>query len=613
MIIRPMVVDAVKGSIAVGMIAGAFEMVSVAAHTKLDFTFIDALILSVVSISWGALMGLGLSLTLGLLVLLLGRKRALSYGERSAGSAGLVAVLVIGFYVWPVAFTFEAIGNHQRAVITACYPIPLAIVLWLHVRFWYRREEAGWPLKYSLLQTSAVASSVVVLLSSLIASSWRSNPENALTGDPNVLLVSIDTLRRDHVSIYGGENPIASTPRIDSVGQAGVVFYDAVTPIPETAPSHATMLTGLHPIQHGLSSNGMRLTTGATTLSRALRNEGYAVGAFVSSYAVDSHTGLDRDFHVYDDDFIPAVRGLSELGVSSFMAKVLMKLGSPEDFDWLLERDGVDTNQEAMDWIDRAGDEPWFAMVHYFEPHAPYEAPSATVDHRELLSSPNHIFTIEEADELRRLYALEAEQADGLVGDLLDFLDDRGMTSNTLVVVTSDHGEQLGEHDIFFHHHGLYDESIRIPLVMSAPFAEITGEVGQQVRLMDLAPTILSVLGLEPLPEASGVSLISWINAPEAPSMSSTLLGRRTPSLGEGRMLGLRTSEVKYIVDESSGEEMMFNLVDDPLEANDISESQPGAVAQARSVVMVDRGALVESEATESGDMDMLRALGYVE
>ena len=357
----------------------------------------------------------------------------------------------------------------------------------------------------------------------------------------------------------------------------------------------------------------MRLTTGATTLSRALRNEGYAVGAFVSSYAVDSHTGLDRDFHVYDDDFIPVIRGLSELGFSNIMAKLLMKLGSPEDFDWLLERDGLETNAEAMNWIDRAGDDPWFAMVHYFEPHAPYEAPSATVNHRELLSSPNHIFTVDEANELRRLYGLEAEEADGLVGDLLDFLNERGLVENTLVVVTADHGEQLGEHDIFFHHHGLYEESIRVPLVMSAPFAELAGEVSQQVRLTDLAPTILDILGLEPLPDASGVSLLTWIDAPDAPSMSTTLLGRRTPSLGEGRMLGLRTAEVKYLVDESSGDEMMFNLIEDPYELVDISSSQPGAVSQARSVVMVDRGALGESQAAESGDMEMLRALGYVE
>ncbi len=613
MIDRAMIVSAAKGSVGVGIIAGAFEMVAVAAHTKLDFDFLEVLLLSLVSVSWGALMGLGLSLTLGVLVLLFGRKKGLSYGERAAGASGFVAIIVVGFYVWPVAMEFESIGNHQRAVITACYPIPLAVVLWLHVRFWNRRDEAGWSLKYSLIQSSSAAATVVVVMSSLLASSWSSTPENALSGDPNVLLVSIDTLRRDHVSIFDGENPRTSTPRIDSVGESGVVFFDAVTPIPETAPAHATMLTGLHPIQHGLSSNGMSLTTGATTLSRALRNEGYAVGAFVSSYAVDSHTGLDRDFHVYDDDFIPFIRGLSELGVSNLMAKVLMKFGSPEDFSWLLERDGIDTNVEAMNWIDRAGDNPWFAMVHYFEPHAPYEAPSATVDHRDLLSSPHHIFTLDEANELRRLYALEAEESDALVGDLLDFLDDRGLTENTMVIVTADHGEQLGEHDIFFHHHGLFEESIRVPLVMSAPFASLVGEVSQQVRLTDLAPTILSVLGLEPLPEASGVSLLTWINTPDAPSMSTTLLGRRTPSLGDGRMLGLRTAEVKYLVDESSGEEWMYNLIDDPLEANDISSSQPGAVDQARGVVMVDRGALDVSQTTESGDMEMLRALGYVE
>ena len=157
-------------------------------------------------------MGLGLALTLGLLVLILGRKNSLSYGERSAGAAGIVAIFVVGFYVWPVALELESLGAHQRAVITACYPIPLAVVLWLHVRFWNRRDDAGWPLRYSLIQASCAAATIVAVFSSLLASSWSSSPDNALSGDPNVLLVSIDTLRRDHVSIYDGESPRTSTP-----------------------------------------------------------------------------------------------------------------------------------------------------------------------------------------------------------------------------------------------------------------------------------------------------------------------------------------------------------------------------------------------------------------
>ena len=165
-----MIVSTAKGGVAIGILAGAFEMVSVAAHTKLDFTLLDALLLSVISVSWGALMGLGLALTLGVLVLIMGRKKSLSYGERSAGAAGIVAIFVVGFYVWPVALELESLGAHQRAVITACYPIPLAVVLWLHVRFWNRRDDAGWPLRYSLIQASCAAATIVAVFSSILAS-----------------------------------------------------------------------------------------------------------------------------------------------------------------------------------------------------------------------------------------------------------------------------------------------------------------------------------------------------------------------------------------------------------------------------------------------------------
>jgi arylsulfatase A-like enzyme len=367
-------------------------------------------------------------------------------------------------------------------------------------------------------------------------------------------------------------------------------------------------------LRHGLISNGHSLLGGFDTLGERLRGEGYATAAFVSSFAVDSRTGLHRGFHLYDDDFSLRFRGISELQVFRVLSRLVFRFGNPEKHAWMLERSGARTNARFGQWLGRRSDKPWFAWVHYFEPHAPYEAPGATVDHRALMADPAHAYTAAESQSLKALYAKEVEAVDGLVGELLAGLEASGLAENTVVVLVSDHGEQLGEHGIDFHHHGLYEESLRVPLILSAPYLNLRGEVPQSVRLMDITPTILAAVGNEPLEHGGGENLLGYVNTPSRAAMSCSLYGRKAPAEGGGALFGLRTQAVKYILDVEADQELLFDLKTDRAEQKDIAEGQYDTVLQAREVVKQERSALQDQGAgAGAGDRARLRALGYVQ
>jgi len=385
-----------------------------------------------------------------------------------------------------------------------------------------------------------------------------------------------------------------------------------VTPTPETGPAHASMFTSLHPLRHEVLSNADSLGRAHTTLGERLRDEGYATGAFVSSYAVNRRSGLDQGFEVYDDDFAP-VRGLSRILLVQYLSTVAMASGQGHRLEWLLERDGDDTVELASRWVVARGERPWFAWVHLFEPHAPYEGAAATVDHRALLSDPDVVFTAEQEEELRRLYALEVEDADRIVGELMAVVPE-----NTIVVFTSDHGEMLGEHGIQFRHHGLYDPVLRVPLIVRMP--EIRGqvevEIPYQVRLMDIAPTILKAIKLDPFEPTEGVALQGFGQRIKKKSLVCDLFGRKGPALDEGCLLGLRSDSkaeedpdaqlrVKYILDGDGDE--FYNLVEDPAESRNIADQQPAAVEACRARVEPDAGRCGERDFTT----DALKSLGY--
>lgn len=603
-----------------GLLAGACEAVQIAFDIRLDLSYGEALLLAVTAAVMGGLLALGAGLGVGVLLQLVGR-RWQSHRVYTAAMAA-TGFFVSGFYLWNAAGILLEAGRLPAAVAMAACPVGVAGVVWFNAGYWARRESFGGSPKIGWSIVSALGAFAICLFAAGVSSGAGGPSGRALAGDPNVLLITIDTLRRDHVSAYGTDH--ASTPRMDALAEEGVLYWNAITPTPETAPAHVSMMTALHPIRHGVGDNSQRLAESYTTLAEILSEEGYATGAFLSSFAVNSRTGLNQGFQVYEDDFVPFVRGFSSILLARRLTNALMILGNPHDFPWLLERPGHATNKLAADWIRARGEMPWFAWVHYFEPHAPYEGPDQAVDHRDFLSQRHPTYTEAEAAELRRLYAYEAGLSDTQVGELLDLLDELELSDRTMVIVTADHGEQLGEHDIYFHHHNLYDESLQVPLIIRAPGQGgiINKVVEQQVRLMDLSPTVLKWLkfGREMEP-SEGVPLLEYATGQRKRSLPSTLYGRKTASLTDGTLFGMRAPaeleedqvHIKYIYDKTGGCERLFNLAEDPRELDNIAADQPGVMKPLREHVQREMGAASDMAADISeADLQKLEAMGYI-
>lgn len=609
-----------------GLWIGAVESCIVAARVQLDLTWIEAVGLAAVTTGLGGAMGFGLGAAAGLLLTPFHRPHD-SWTVPSRG-LGAVTFLLAGWHLWPMAWTLHQTARDVAALAAATLPLAFAGPILYNARYLLHRASivrpgtVRWPW-YSVL------GGLVITLGTATWMAWRPDqqePSEVPKGAASVVVVTIDTLRRDWLGAYGGPVP---TPHFDAFAKKNVLFLDAVTPLPETGPSHASLFTGLHPIRHGVLSNGQPLSRGFTTLAERLQEAGYDTGAFVSSFAVDSRTGLDQGFEVYDDDFFPWVPGLGEISAVNLAARLVMRFGDPLAIPWLLERDARVTNDRALRWLSRREGRPYFAWVHYFEPHAPYEAHEGSVDppdvnHRALLADESRVtYTPEIQEALRTLYGEEVRYVDAELGRLLDGLDAMGLAETTLVIVTADHGEMLGEHGFMFNHHSIYDPAVRIPLAIRFP--ELLGggvRVDTQVRMMDLPVTVMAWLRMDLPPLLEGIDLMPYVVGKGTGSEPVTLVGRKTASLSQGSLYGVRTgqgardagSRLKYILDLDTRTELLFDLEADPGEHTDISTHQPAVVQTCRTFVEQEAEA-VEGRPVrvDASTLEGLRALGYVE
>src|SRR5829696_8234609 len=250
---------------------------------------------------------------------------------------------------------------------------------------------------------------------------------------PNFLLVTIDTLRADHLGCYGRQ--AAMTPTIDNLANRGVRFATAVAHAPLTGPSHGSILTGRTPLGHGFRNNsGFAMHAGVHTAAELLRNAGYRTAAFVSAFPLDRRFGFNRGFDVYDDH---------------------LPKGNDRRRTPYVERAADATTDVALRWVDAqppgTAGAPWFLWVHYYDPHAPYEPPPDLA--RSGLSP----------------YDGEIAFVDRELNRLLQHVSRRGDVARTLTVVTADHGESLGEHGEETHGLFVYDATIRVPWIMAGP------------------------------------------------------------------------------------------------------------------------------------------------
>ena len=627
----PVVLRAPVLGLGLGALGGALEATKLAATLKLSVPFVAALELALSTILLDALLGVGLGVFGGVGAHLLARGRPPA--QRYALAMALTAVGLGCWFLWPAAGTMHEQGRLPAAIAFALIPVGIGGVVGFNALYWLRREELGESRRFGWFGWSLVASLVVGVAAAGGLSQREVGGSNALETDPHVLFITIDTMRWDHMSAYG-QSPV-QTPVLDALAAEGIRFDQAITPLPETGPAHAAMFTGRHPLRNGMLSNGHHLADPYLTLAEIVADEGYATGAFVSSFAVDSRTGLDQGFEIYDDDFFPWVRGVSEVLAVQWGLRVWMRFGDPLKLPWLLERPAPATYERATEWMEKsvASGRPFFAWVHTFDPHSPYEPhgmpgfedngtpEQPSVDHRWILANEaDFTYTDEVREGLRRLYAEEIAYSDRELGLFLDRVRALDPSRPMLIVLTADHGEMLGEHGIEFNHHGIWDETVRVPLiVVPVNHRPMSGEAGKvvphQVRVMDLFATVLDQLKLDPREDVDGFDVVKFSELPDQRSYATLLMGRKTASLTEGTVYGYRavnkeTGEpVKYMVDPDLGTESLFELDKDPTESMDISADHPPAVLALRERVEKEVGQRFDLPDPEAplGDLEQLQ------
>ena len=417
---------------------------------------------------------------------------------------------------------------------------------------------------------------IVVLVGALTTlGGWWSWPTGGRPpAGPNVLLITIDTLRADALGAYG--RPGGPTPTIDRLAEGGVRFADAHAHNVVTLPSHVNILTGRLPPDHGVRDNGgFHVPVDAETLATYLKRQGYRTGAFVSAFPLDSRFGLDRGFDVYDDRFT---------GRGSRPAFLIQ------------ERAAEQTVALARDWIDAGGDAPWFSWVHVYEPHFPYSPPAPFASRWP--GDP---------------YLGEVAAADAALAPLLEPILAAGAAAGTLVIVTSDHGEALGDHGEASHGIFAYESVLRVPLVMYAPSALQPGVIDAPARHVDLLPTILDALAL-PVPTGlAGRSLMPAAARGGPDGGVEVYFEALSASLNRGwaPLAGIIHGGFKYI-DLPSPE--LYDLQADPQESRNLAASNAERAADLRARLDDFRTAKPPQAARqESAEArERLRALGYV-
>lgn len=452
--------------------------------------------------------------------------------------------------------------------------------------------------------------------------------DRAFSGDsaraPNLLLVVFDTTRTDCLGCYGASD--AETPNIDRLAEDGLLFEQAVTPEPLTRPAVSTMLTGLYPRSHGVDTNTKSLSGEFLTLAEALRARGYVTGAFVSASVLSGYYGTDQGFDTYAEPTearweLSGLMALKRLFVSVFAHS-----------RWSVEIPAEEVTRRAVEWLGSNGDRPFFAFVHYFDPHYPYEPPPAhDLAAREGLAGlPRPYADPQERfrpgfdmpeDFLRMMwlrYRGEVEYADASFGKLMAALERMGLEDGTLVVVVSDHGESFEKGFYFAHGNRLYDPLVSVAMIFRCPGLVCPGRVETQVGLVDLYPTVLSLLNV---PIETGVQGRVIAGASAAASGGARPVFMQTDfenpkPLSSRVSLGVRLPPWKYIESPELGLVELYDLAADPAEARNLASSRQDKADELASLLerwldSTERREAVE-EALSPERLEALRALGYV-
>ena len=449
------------------------------------------------------------------------------------------------------------------------------------------------------------------LLVVLACVAWVSacSDEARLSAEPNILLVTLDTLRADRPGFMG--NSLGLTPNLDALARESVVFENAVTTMATTFPAHASMFTGLVPSHHGVRWNGDTLAKEQVTLAELLRDHGYETAAFVALKAMLTQGGLQQGFSSVSDR-------------------------SSNRSHWDL-RSGDEVTALARTWLRGDRKAPWFLWVHYYGVHSPYRVTpyaaarlegydgllAAGADPRmlreqraEITASPEHL------QALRTLYDGEVVEVDAQVGSLLRALHESGAYPNTVVAIASDHGQSLGEGQLIGHGGHVSEVVARVPLLIRTPGRAHGSRVATRVSVVDLAPTLLELAGVSDLPPVQGRSLVPALEGEMLPAVTYVVESKRVTERGRSDPTSSPAIAV-YLANHKlvrrGGKLELYDVVQDPAERSPLAQD-----ANARALEKgLDRIAAYERSdpaivGTRTDELapetiEGLRSLGYLE
>jgi arylsulfatase A-like enzyme len=438
----------------------------------------------------------------------------------------------------------------------------------------------------------------------------------------NAILITIDTLRADHLGSYGYSKK--TDPEIRRHFAEGLRFREALVHTPITRPSHASMLTGMHPAVLGLRVNHQPVDHRLPFLPEILRREGYQTGAVVSGWPlVGPDTGLQRGFDEYSDAFSPLLKANLALADHTLLI-VLSKLRLIET----VSRKASATSDDAIDWLRRVHEHPFFLWVHYYDPHHLYEpppefslrmgrAPEAPRNSRQYfsrVSSGEKEIDPEERSQATALYDGEILFTDSQIGRLLDAVAELGLDARTVVLLTADHGETLHERVesegmALTHGWWINQRDVRVPFLLRGPGIP-PGESAVIAQSYDVAPTLLGALGIDIPDGMMGRDLLSPAVPP--PSFEDPIM-----ALSAGRedwkgLVSARAGDWKYILDVTKGTGTLFDLGADPGETHDFAASRPEIASQLREAAELLPLETADESDLSPAELDRLRALGYV-
>lgn len=395
-----------------------------------------------------------------------------------------------------------------------------------------------------------------------------------------IVLISIDTLRADHLGCYGYSRN--TSPNIDALAAEGILFNHAVSPVPLTLPAHSSMMTGTNPYYHQVHDNlDSRLSDSNITLAEILKKNGFVTGAIIAAFALDSLFGLDQGFDTYDDDIDTAGQTSELLPFSN-------------------ERKGEEVTKLAEAWLEEHQAEKFFLWLHYYDPHHPYQWHKGT-----RFKYPYLFPRVVDA------YDSEIAYTDVHVGIVIDRLKQMGLYDSTLIIVVGDHGESLWAHKESGHGFFVYHATVHVPFIIKLPGLSAGVKINDVVGLIDIVPTVCQLLGIDPPAEVEGVSLLANSRQDDHRALYCESM---KPTVYKGQsLLGLTTNRYKYI---HTTRPELYDLYDDPDETDNVVDEHPeiAKMFEDRLFMMVsgidDRpsGSKIE---LDIGSLKRLEALGY--